>query len=147
MEGSMKKSQSINQILLPYAGILTLLCVFAQIIVVLHGNEIDFISGLALVPAFLYYLYFYITSKQKLSKIRFGRLVAHVVAFLIVNLSYHIHAAILSLGNTSNTQGPVVHLSEGWFGVLFGMTTIWGLGLLIHTVASIAQKGYEELDI
>jgi hypothetical protein len=47
----------------------------------------------------------------------------------------------------NDTQGPIVNLSEGWFGVLFGMFVIWGIGLLIHMIASIAQKGYEELDV
>ncbi len=141
------KSQSINQIILPYAGIMAILCLFAQIVTAARGSEIDFMAGLALVPAYLYYLYFHITSKEKLSKVRFGRLVAHFVAFLIVNLSYHIHAAILSLQNINETQGPVVNLPEGWFGVLFGMFVIWGVGLLIHMIASIAQKGYEELDV
>jgi hypothetical protein len=141
------KTQSINQIILPYAGIMAVLCLFAQVVIAVRGSEIDFVAGLALVPAYLYYLYFHITSKDKLSKVRFGRLVAHFVAFLIVNLSYHIHAAVLSLNNINDTQGPVVNLSEGWFGVLFGMFVFWGIGLLIHMIASIAQKGYEELDV
>ena len=141
------KSQSINQIILPYAGIMAILCLFAQIVTAARGSEIDFVAGLALVPAFLYYLYFHITSKEKLSKVRFGRLVAHFVAFFLVNLSYHIHAAIVLLQNISDIQGPVVNVSESWFGVLFGMFVIWGIGLLIHMTASIAQKGYEELDV
>ena len=141
------KSQSINQIILPYAGIMAILCLFAQIVTAARGSEIDFMAGLALVPAYLYYLYFHTTSKEKLGKIRFGRLVTHFVAFLIVNLSYHIHAAVLSLRNVTETQGSIVNLPEGWFGILFSMFIIWGVGLLIHMITSIAQKGYEELDV
>lgn len=141
------KPKTISKILLPYAGIMLALCVFAQIITASRGSEIDLISGLALVPAYFYYMYFYFTSKKLLSKVRFGSLVAHFIAFLIVNLSYHVHASILILNDISETNGPAVNLSEGWFGVLFAMFVIWGIGLLIHLIASISFNGYEELDV
>lgn len=48
----------------------------------------------------------------------------------------------------NDTQGPVVNLSEGWFKVFYSACLfIWGIGLLIHMIASITQKGYEELDV
>ena len=140
------KSQSINQIILPYAGIMATLCLFAQVVTAFRGSQIDLVAGLALVPAYLYYLYFYFTTRHTLSKVRFGSLVAHFIAFLIVNLSYHIHATILALGAINAAKGGTV-LPQGWFGVLFGMFVFWGCWLLVHTIASISHKGYEELDI
>ena len=142
-----ENNQPIMKILLPYAGIMVILCIFAQVVIALRGSSIDFIAGLALMPAFIYYLYFNVMFKNRLSKVRFGALVAHVVGFLIVNLSYHIHAGVLVLSNVSNSQGPVVNLSPSWFGVLFGMFVFWGLGLLIHLIASISLNGFEELEI
>ena len=137
----------VNKILLPYAAIMVVLSIFAQVVVVMRGNQIDAIAGLGLVPAFVYYLYFQITSRASLSRIRFGLLVSHVTAFLIVNLSYHIPAAILTVQNINDTQGPDVALSAGWFGVLFAMFGMWGIGLLIHLIASIAMRGYEEVTV
>ena len=118
-----ENNQPIKKILLPYAGIMVILCIFAQVVIALRGSSIDFIAGLALMPAFIYYLYFNVMFKNRLSKVRFGALVAHVVGFLIVNLS------------------------PSWFGVLFGMFVFWGLGLLIHLIASISLNGFEELEI
>jgi len=139
--------RSVVQILLPYAGIMAVLAVFANLVVAFRGSTIDAVSGSALLPAFVYYVYFQITARAELSRIRFGLLVAHLVAFLIVNLSYHIHAATLAVLSFDSNSEPSVSLSPGWFGVLFGMFCIWGLGLLIHTVASIASRGFEEISI
>ena len=36
-------------------------------------------------------------------------------------------------------------IDTGWFGVLFAMSMFWGLGLAVHTIASIANRGFEEL--
>ena len=137
---------SINQILLPYAALLALLCIFAQVVTAARGNGIDLAAGLALVPACMYYLYFNYRNKSQLAKIRFGVLVTHFITFLVVNLSYHIHVAVLALQNATDSHGPAISLSDGWFGALIGMFVIWGAGLLVHTVISIAQKGYEDLE-
>ncbi len=132
---------AVNRILLPYMGIMAGMCLVVQILTAIRGSHIDLISGLFLVPVAVYYAYFQYASKGKLSKVRFGRLVAHVIGFLIVNLSYHIHAAILLL------MGKEELLGADWGGVLVAMLIFWGLGLLMHMTASVAMRGYEELDV
>lgn len=136
-----KESLAVNKILLPYMGILAGMCLVVQILTAMRGSQIDFVAGLLLVPVALYYAYFQITSRKKLSKVRFGRLVAHFIGFLIINISYHIHAVLLLLSGKEEMLGP------DWAGVLFAMFIFWGLGLLIHMTASVAMRGYEDLNV
>ncbi|MFT4186625.1 MAG: hypothetical protein QM613_05280 [Micrococcaceae bacterium] len=131
-----------KQMLLAYACVLTVLCIFAQIVVAVKGDDVGAMSALALLPAFFYYLYFNSRASSKLNRVRFGKLITHFITFLIVNLSYHIHAAIV-VNHANNTMT----LPSGWYGVLFGMFVIWGIALAIHTVISIANSGFEELDV
>lgn len=137
--------------LLIYSGILALLMMFTNIAISLNGNHLYQDSAVTLPMAlftlvFLYYVYYHITSKNLLAKIRYGRFVAHVVSYLIINISFHLHAFILFAQNSPAIRGDQYFaLSSDWFGVLFGMSTFWGIGLLIHMIASIANRGFEEL--
>jgi hypothetical protein len=101
---------------------------------------------LLFVGVFLYYVYYNLTSKKLLSRVRYGLLVAHVTSFLIVNIPFHLYAFILFMSNNAAIRGNEnFAMSPDWYGVLFGMTTFWGIGLLVHTVASVANRGFEEL--
>lgn len=138
----MKKEQSnVNRIILPYMGLLLAMCVALQAIIAIRGHKIDHISGLLTVIVALYYVYSQVTTRHKLNKIRFGRLVHHIVAFMIVNLSFHLHAGYLLV------SGQKELINEDWYGVLFAMFIFWGFGFLIHLTASVAQRGYEELEV
>lgn len=146
MTKSIDQAQKASKSLLAHTGIMFVSCAVLQITIALRGNKIDLISQLLLVGVALYYAWYHIVSKDQLSKLRFGRLVAHLVGFLIVNLSYHAHAFILFVTDNPAIKGTdSFPINSGWFGVLFGMMTFWGLGLLIHTIASISNRGFEEL--
>lgn len=134
-----KKELNINKILLPYLGVIAAMCVILQIIIALRGHTIDLTAGLLTVIVALYYVYSQVTNRKKLNNIRFGRLVHHIIAFVIVNLSFHIHAGYLLI------SGQAGLVKEQWFGVLFAMFVFWGLAFLIHLTASVAMRGYEEL--
>lgn len=136
-----KEHLNVNKILLPYLGILTLLCIAIQAIIALRGHKIDHVAGLLTVAVALYYAYSQIATRARLNKIRFGRIIHHIAAFVIVNLSFHIHAGYLLV------SGQKELIQEDWYGVLFAMFIFWGLGFLIHLTASIAQRGYEELEV
>jgi hypothetical protein len=110
-------------------------------------GEFIFTLPLALfVGVFLYYVYYNLTSKKLLSRVRYGLLVAHVTSFLIVNVPFHLYAFILFMSNNAAIRGnDNFAISPDWYGVLFGMTTFWAIGLLVHTIASVANRGFEEL--
>ncbi len=136
-----KEQLKVNQILLPYMGILLVMCVALQVIIALRGHKIDHVAGLLTAVVALYYAYSQIVTNPRLNKIRFGRLIHHIVAFVIVNISFHIHAGYLLV------SGQRELINEGWYGVLFAMFIFWGLGFLTHMTASVAQRGYEELEV
>ncbi len=136
-----RKELNINRILLPYLGIMVVMCLVLQIVIALRGNGIDLVAGLLTAIVALYYAYSQIVNRKKLNNIRFGRLVHHVIAFVVVNLSFHVHAGYLLI------SGQQELLDEQWYGVLFAMFIFWGLGFLIHMTASVAMRGYEELEV
>lgn len=146
MSKSIDQAQAAKKSLLKHAFVMLVSCAILQIVIAVRGNHIDLLSQLLLGVVALYYAWYHITAKDLLSRVRFGRLVAHLTGFLIVNLSYHAHAFILYVSNNSAIRGTNdFAIDSGWFGVLFGMTTFWGIGLLIHMIASIASRGFEEL--
>lgn len=146
MKNSADQAQKSKKTLLRHFAIMVMAVTVLQIIIALRGNKIDIVADLILLAIALYYAWFHYASREMLSRLRFGRLVAHVVGFLTVTLSYHFHAFILYVSGSEAIKGNEdFSIDQGWFGVLFGMTTFWGIGLLIHLVASISNRGFEEL--
>lgn len=146
MNQTIEQVQNCKRSLLWHFAIMFIGCVLVQIVIVIRGSKIDLLSTALLGVVAIYYFWYQFASHGQLSRLRFGRLVAHVVGFLIVNLSYHLHAFILFVTNSPAIKGSdELAIDPRWFGVLFGMMTFWGLGLLIHLIASIANRGFEEL--
>ena len=146
MNKAIEEAQDSKRSLLTHFGIMLVLCAALQVTIALRGSHIDLTSQLMLVVVALYYAWYQYASHDKLRRLRFGRLVSHVVGFLIVNLSFHIHAFVLFISNNPAIKGSDgFSIDPSWFGVLFGMITFWGLGLLAHLIASIANRGFEEL--
>jgi hypothetical protein len=146
MNKSINQAQEAKNSLLKHFAIMFALCAFLQITIAVRGNHIDLVSQFLLAVIALYYAWYNYSSRNLLRRLRFGRLVSHLVGFLIVNVSYHLHAFILFVSNNSAIKGDAEFtIDPSWFGVLFGMMTFWGLGLLVHLVASIANRGFEEL--
>ncbi|MBP6880293.1 hypothetical protein KBC31_01540 [Candidatus Saccharibacteria bacterium] len=146
----MKINKELNaaKLLLPYLFIMLGTNILLHIFIAVRGNNIDIESQLFLAIIAIYYIYFnQIKANKPLSKIRFGKLVGHFIGYLIVNLGYFIHAYVLLISDSDAIKfgGGRIALNPGWFGVLFGMATFWGIGLLIHTIASVASRGYEDL--
>lgn len=143
-----KVSQASKKSLTSHFIVMSGLCALLQIIIAVRDSKIDLVAYLLLIVVALYYAYYNYTSRHTLRKLRFGRLVSHLVGFLIVNLSYHIHAYILFV-----THNPAIEGNENfainpeWFGVLFGMMSFWGIGLFIHLIASISRRGFEEVGV
>lgn len=146
MGKSIDEAKAAKKSLLQHAAIMTVAVIALQLFIYAHGSVIDGSANLGLVVIALYYAWYHYSSRDLLARVRFGRLVAHLVGFIIVNVSYHLHAFILYVTNNPAIRGDKdFSINQGWFGVLFGMTTFWGIGLLIHMIASIANRGFEEL--
>ena len=135
-----------RRVMLPYLATMVVLNTLLQVGIAMAGNSIGALSyALTVVVAVVYGL-FHWTRRAPLSQIRFGRLVAHLCGFITVNLGFHIHAAVLIVTNNAAIRGDAnFPINDQWFGVLFGMFIIWGVGLLAHLTASIATRGFEDL--
>jgi hypothetical protein len=146
MSKSINQAQAAKKSLLQHSVIMLVAVTTLQLFLYAKGSAIDGSANLGLVIIALYYLWYHYSSRDLLARVRFGRLVARLVGFIIVNVSYHLHAFILYVTNNPAIRGDKdFSINPGWFGVLFGMTTFWGIGLLIHMIASIANRGFEEL--
>ncbi len=144
MSESVELAQKAKKSLLTYFSVILLSGVALQVLIATRGSNIDLIAGLGTAAIAVYYFWYNYSANKLLSKVRFTQLVAHLVGFVIINLSYHIHAFILFVNNNEAIKGTSdFSINEGWFGVLFGMTCFWGIGLLIHAFGSILNRGFE----
>ncbi|WP_338749761.1 hypothetical protein [Janibacter alittae] len=135
-----------RRVILPYLATMVVLNILLQLGIAATGNRIDLTAALMTAVVAVVYALYHWRRRHALSQIRFGRLVAHLCGFITVNLGFHIHAAVLIVGNEEAIRGDAnFPIDDQWFGVLFGMFVIWGVGLLIHLTASIASRGFEDL--
>ncbi len=131
-------------LLLPYLLGLVGLCALVQLYIVLDGNHISLGSELLTGGVALYFAGFLWMRREPLGQIRFARLVAHAATYATVITSYQLHAAILAMTGSSALQGQgYLPIDDGWFGATLAMAGFWGLGLTMHAIASIAQRGFE----
>ncbi|MEZ5380937.1 MAG: hypothetical protein R2754_03975 [Microthrixaceae bacterium] len=134
-----------RSLLLPYVLGLTLLCALLQLVIVIDGNRIGMMSTLLSAGVALYYAAFIYTRRKPLGQVRFARLVAHATTYAVVNTSFQLHAAILGMAGSEVLRGhDYLPVDSGWFGPTFAMAGFWGIGLTIHAIASIAQRGFED---
>ena len=102
MNKSINQVQEAKNSLLRYSAIMFVLCTLLQITIAVRGNHIDLVSQILVAVVALYYAWYNYSSRNLLRRLRFGRLVSHLVGFLIVNVSYHLHAFILIVSNNSS---------------------------------------------
>lgn len=135
----------VRALILPFALTMVALVAALHLVIAVNGNQIGLVETILLAAVAGYYAYFLFTRGTRLRQVRFGMLVAHATAYAVVNVSYLLHAFVLIVANNPSIRGDSNFLlDQGWFGVTFGMATGWGIGLLIHAFASIAQRGWEE---
>lgn len=100
-------------------------------------QKVDTTSTVLLGLVALYYWWFHWRRTPAMRQRAYARYLAHVSAFLVVCGSYWIHAAALTVTGDS--------LDHSWWGPLFGMSIVWGCGLLLHTFGAAASAGYDDV--
>ena len=143
---STTRSPTINArlLLLPYVLGLAAACALLQLFIVINGNRIGLGAQLLTGVVAIYYATYLILRRHELGKVRFARLVAHAATYAIVNGSFQLHAAILAIAGSDVLRGDdYLPIDEGWFGPTLAMAGFWAVGLTIHSIASIAQRGFE----
>lgn len=135
-----------RRVILPYLATMVAVNAALQVAIALAGSQIGVTAFVLTAVVAIVYAWYHWTRRVQLAQIRFGQLVAHVCGFVTVNLGFHIHAAVLLVTGSAAIRGDTYfRIDAQWFGVLFGMFIIWGLGLLLHLLASIRTRGFENL--
>lgn len=110
-------------------------------IAIVADNRITLGSNLLLAVVAIYYAFFAYAYRKRLRMRAYGEYAVHLCGYLLVNGGYWLHAGVLVLGGHSEL------IDDAWYGVLFGMSLFWGIGLLIHTVGALMTKGHENVHI
>ncbi len=147
MSKAIQQVQETKNSLLKHFAILFALCTLLQAIMAVRGSQIDVVAQLMLAVVAVYVAGYHYFARDLLRRMRFGWVIGHAVAFMVVTLSYHVHALVLYARDSSLIQsdGTSFTVDRGWYGILVGLTTFWGIGFLMHLVSSIASRGFEEL--
>ncbi len=137
----MKKSPSIVK----KAKIYTLAFSFA--IVTYHlwlyfacNSQLGTVQELAFAVIALSYAIFIKKFRKQLAKVPYLLLAINVFTYFITNVSFWIHAFVAS----SVKSGFV--LTANWYGAIISMPLIWGVGLAIHAIESVSNKGYDSIE-
>lgn len=137
-----------TQRLLPFAAGMVAANLVLQLGIALTGGRIGVLAGVLTGVIALVYAVFLVRWAGALSKVRFGLLAAHTITYAAVNVGYGVHFFIRAVATspTIRPEGstePGFVMDPGWFGVVLGMPTIWGLGLLVHAIGAVAGRGFE----
>ena len=141
------QSQRLNasRLLLPFSLGLIGACLAVHLVILARGNKIDLVASLLVGAIAVFYAWYsYVGPGRQLRQVRFGALVAHAITYVVVTGSFQLHAAILAFNNSDALRGDEnLPLDSGWLGPTFAMAGFWAIGFVMHAIASVAQRGYE----
>ena len=149
MDTTTASSGALNarSLLLPYLLALLAAMALVQAVIALTGGGIG-VAGGALTAAVAAGTAAWIwRNYRRLTRIRFGLAIAHVIAFLAVTASFNLHAVIrlFALGSDgTEAQAAQELLATPWFGATLLMSAVWGTGVLIHLAGSVLGRGWED---
>ncbi|WP_166138476.1 hypothetical protein [Nocardioides ochotonae] len=140
-------STNARALLLPYALGLLAAAVVLQAVIALAGGEITVLAGVLTAVLGVGIAAWLLRHHRELAHVRFGFVVAHSLAFVMVTTSFNAHAVIrtLQLGATDGGFEVAAQelLATPWFGATLVMSAAWGCGLLVHLVGSVLGRGWD----
>ena len=87
-------SVNARRLLLPYALILSIAMAGVQTVIALTGGQIGLLANLLTAAVALGIVVWLWSNRRELRRVRFGQVVAHAVAFVVITSSFNLHAAI-----------------------------------------------------
>ncbi|NYF99397.1 hypothetical protein [Janibacter cremeus] len=118
-----------------------------QLVLAACGHAVGILAGVLTALIALGYAGFLLRNRDRLGKVRFGLLAAHVVTFAAVVGGYLGHFFLLAVSGNAAVAAPSAGedfvMDPGWFGVVVGMPTFWLMGLLAHSLGAILGRGFE----
>ena len=104
-------------------------------------GHIGTLGGLALAGVGVFIAVFMYVRRAAMTQRRYAYYFLHVIAFLMVNASFMLHAVLMySSGRGDEIMGS-------WRGVVFERPLFWAIGLFLHTLGTILSKGYEHVEV
>lgn len=137
-----------RSLLFPYAiGLLGSMTV-VQVVIAATGGSVGVLAEVLTAVVAVALVIWLWRMSGRLKRIRFGMVIAHALAFVIITTSYNLHALIRTfvLAGGPDGQDLVTHMWIGsaWFGATLGMTALWGVGLTLHLVGVVLGRGWED---
>lgn len=129
--------------LLPFALTLLGANIVLHLLIVLAGNRITLLTTLPLLAIAVGFAVYLLTRGRSLGRVRYGRFVAHALGYAIINVGYLLHAYVLVATGSPAIAGTGTPLDPAWLGATFAMAGIWGLGLILHGIGAVLDRGFE----
>lgn len=141
--GSSSGADRAHASLLPYALALLGANLVLHLVIVLGGNQITVLTTLPLVAIAIGAVIYLATRGRGLGRVRYGRFVAHALLYATVNVGYLLHAWVLvALGAPLFSADPSAP-ADAWPGATLTMASFWGLGLILHGLGAVLDRGFE----
>lgn len=135
-------------LLLPYTlGLIGAMTV-VQIVIAATGGGIGLVAEILTAIVALGIVAWLWLNRSALHQVRFGTAIAHALAYAAVCTSFNLHLLLrtlrLAAGPDGFTAAATDFFATGWFGATLVMTSVWGLGLLLHLVGSVLGRGWDD---
>ena len=149
MDTTAQAPQTANarSLLLPYALTLIAAMIIIQFVVALTGGAVTILAGALTAVVAVGIAVWIVINRRKLLHVRFGLVIAHVIAYVAVTTSFNAHAVVRAVvAGSDNDVQAVAHslLGYSWLGANLVMSAVWGIGLLIHLLGSVLGRGWED---
>lgn len=137
-----------RSLLLPYALTVVAAMIVIQSLIAATGGQLGILAAtLTAVVAIAIAVWLW-RNFRALTKVRFGLVIAHTIAYVAVTTSFNLHAVIraVTLAQTEDGYAKVARdlLETPWFGATLVMSSVWGIGLLIHLFGVVLGRGWED---
>ena len=145
--GQSPQSTDVRSLLLPYTLSLVGGMAAVQICIAVTGGEITVLAATLTAIVALGLLIWAWRHRRRLTRVRFGGVIAHTIAYVVVTTSFTAHAAGrgIALGAEGGIEAAADSLlASPWFGATLVMSSLWGLGLLLHLLGTVLGHGWED---
>lgn len=150
MDTTAQAPQTANarSLLLPYALTLIVAMALIQAVIALTGGQVTIVAEILTAIVAIGIAIWVVARRRKLMHVRFGLVIAHVIAYVTVTSSFNLHAVVRAIVLSSGDGGAQAVasslLGSPWFGVTLVMSAVWGIGLLIHLLGAVLGRGWED---
>lgn len=144
----MSSPANARTLLLPYTIGLIIAMAIVQVVIAATGGEVTILAGILTAVVALGIAVWLWRNRRVLKRVRFGIVIAHVIAFVTVSTSYNLHSIVrlMAEGAVDKSASDIAQAALGgsWFGVTIVMSALWGFGLLIHLAGAVLGRGWED---